>query len=205
MKRYIKDEIIKFASEIVIIKNGMQIINPSEEQILADGWIEYIPPTIEPDYEAIFKAETEQKVREMVYTRSVPTMINTFGLTNKEALSVKDMFPKWEVGIDVVKGDKYHHITDDKLYECDQDHKTQENWSPDKMSSLWHEVSEHEGTIEDPIPYNEDKNPLWQGMVLEEGKYYIQDSIKYKCTRNTEIKVTQDLSALVGIYVEVVE
>jgi hypothetical protein len=48
MKRYIKDNKIKYANNIVIKKDGMQIINPSEEQILADGWIEYVPPTYEP-------------------------------------------------------------------------------------------------------------------------------------------------------------
>lgn len=42
MKRYIKDKKIKFANQIVIKKNGKQIINPSEDMILADGWVEYI-------------------------------------------------------------------------------------------------------------------------------------------------------------------
>ena len=34
--------IIKNAEDIIIRKDGMQTINPSEEQILADGWVEYI-------------------------------------------------------------------------------------------------------------------------------------------------------------------
>jgi hypothetical protein len=42
MKRYIKDKKIKFANQIVIKKDGKQIINPSEDMILADGWKEYI-------------------------------------------------------------------------------------------------------------------------------------------------------------------
>ena len=42
MKRYIKDKKIKFANQIVIKKDGKQIINPSEDMILADGWVEYI-------------------------------------------------------------------------------------------------------------------------------------------------------------------
>ena len=45
MKRYIKDGQIKFRNQIVIIKDGRQIINPREEMILADGWEEYIEPT----------------------------------------------------------------------------------------------------------------------------------------------------------------
>lgn len=48
MKRYIKNNQIKTRQEIVIVKNGMRTINPTEEQILADGWEEYIAPAVEP-------------------------------------------------------------------------------------------------------------------------------------------------------------
>lgn len=126
--------------------------------------------------------------------------INTMNLTNGEALSVKEFYPIWQEGIQVKVGEKYQHIN--KLYEVDQDHTTQESWSPDKMSSLWHEVTDHEGTLEDPIPYNEELNPLWQGMILEEGKYYTQSKVVYKCTRDSGIKLTQNLADLVGTYVE---
>lgn len=57
MKRYIKDGQIKFRNQIVlhgtrIIKTKddkekevkTQIINPKEEQLLADGWVEYVIP-----------------------------------------------------------------------------------------------------------------------------------------------------------------
>ena len=128
--------------------------------------------------------------------------INSMSLTNNEALEVKEFYPMWKEGIDVNVGDKYNE-TDGKLYEADQAHRTQESWRPSVMSSLWHEVVEdHEGTMEDPIPYNEELNPLWQGMILEEGKYYTQGGTVYRCTRNSIIKLTQELSALVGTYVE---
>ena len=48
MKQYIKDGQIKYANRIVVIKDGMQVINPTEEQILADGWVEYVAPEPEP-------------------------------------------------------------------------------------------------------------------------------------------------------------
>lgn len=44
MKRYTKDAETKLANQIIIIKDDMQIINPTEAMILADGWIEYIEP-----------------------------------------------------------------------------------------------------------------------------------------------------------------
>lgn len=58
-------------------------------------------------------------------------------------------------------------------------------------------------TIDDPIPYNEGHDPLFAGMILESGKYYKQDNVTYKCTRDSGIALVQDLSALVGHYVEV--
>lgn len=129
--------------------------------------------------------------------------INTYGLTASEALRVKDRHPVWKVGIDVNKEDRYQE--GDKLYECDLAHRTQEDWRPGQGShSLWHEVTEeHAGTAEDPIPYNEDHDPLFAGMVLEVSKYYKQDNVTYKCIRDSGIALVQDLSALVGHYVEI--
>lgn len=66
MKRYIKDNKIKFRNEIVIRRNGMQTINPSEEQILADGWEEYVPPTYEPTEEEIFNREKKYLKEEII-------------------------------------------------------------------------------------------------------------------------------------------
>lgn len=51
MKKYIKDNKIKFANQIVIKKDGKQIINPAEELLLADGWVEYIAPVYEKTIE----------------------------------------------------------------------------------------------------------------------------------------------------------
>jgi hypothetical protein len=48
MKRYIKDGKIKHRNEIVIRKDGMSTYNPTEEMILADGWEEYVTPSVEP-------------------------------------------------------------------------------------------------------------------------------------------------------------
>ncbi len=38
---------------------------------------------------------------------------------------------------------------------------------------------------------------------MEEGKYYSQDGVTYKCTRSTGQAVYANLSDLIGIYVEV--
>ena len=48
MKQFIKYNKVKFRNEIVICRNGVQVINPSEEMILADGWEEFVTPETEP-------------------------------------------------------------------------------------------------------------------------------------------------------------
>ena len=63
MKKYAKiidgREVIKSANEIVVRKNGQQTINPSEKQILADGWVEYIEPEYVPTLEEIKARKVE--------------------------------------------------------------------------------------------------------------------------------------------------
>ena len=208
MKLYTKDNEIKSANRIVVIKDGMQIINPTEEQILADGWVEYVaptpePPTAEEEIEAAAYG-TRQRLMTMMFEESITSKINTYELTDKEALSVKELYPKWKEGIEVKVGEKYG--LNEKLYQVVQAHTTQDNWRPDRLSSLWVEVSYHAGTKEDPIPYNEDHNPQFQGMVLELGNIYTQDGILYECIRDSQgVKIVQDLAGLVDNYVKVVK
>lgn len=143
--------------------------------------------------------EDYAKVRAMqILTAETKANINTMKMSNKEALSVKEFYPEWPAdSVQVKQGEKYKY--NGKLYEVVQGHTTQSNWSPGNQSSLWVEVVEdHEGTLEDPIPYNEELNPMWQGMILEEGKYYTQSGVVYKCIRNTGNKVTHNLADLVS-------
>ena len=72
MKRYIKDGIIKTRQEIVVVKNGMRTINPTEEQILADGWVENVAPVKETVVEA---KEEEYTPLSNTTTLSVPSEV----------------------------------------------------------------------------------------------------------------------------------
>ena len=58
--RYIKNGKINRRSEIVIKKDGMQIINPSEELILANGWEIYTPPIYEKNIEDYRRYKIEE-------------------------------------------------------------------------------------------------------------------------------------------------
>lgn len=68
MKQYIKDGVIRDASKIVITKDGMTTTNPTEEMILADGWVEYIaPPAPEPTEEELLALAKRDKKRNITY------------------------------------------------------------------------------------------------------------------------------------------
>lgn len=132
-----------------------------------------------------------------VLDEEITKNINTYELTPNEALQVKDRYPVWVAGIAVKAGERY--ILDDTLWECIQGHTTQENWKPSMATaSLWKTVDEeHKGTIDDPISYI-------PPMEIFKDKYYIQNGVTYKCTRDSGQPLTHDLSALVGLYVETV-
>lgn len=125
--------------------------------------------------------------------------IQAMSLTDNEALKVKSMYPHWNefVGKSLTADMKVQY--DDKLYRVRQDIATVlENQPPSvDTAALYEEINETAaGTKDDPIPYN-------NNMALEEGKYYSQDGVTYKCTRSTGQAVYNSLKDLVGIYVEV--
>ena len=45
---YTKNGVVKPRKKIIIIKDDFQIINPTEEMILADGWELYVAPEPAP-------------------------------------------------------------------------------------------------------------------------------------------------------------
>ena len=62
MKIYEKNGEVKPANQIIIRRDGMNIFCPSEEMILADGWVEYVPPTIEPQPYALSPEEIARDI-----------------------------------------------------------------------------------------------------------------------------------------------
>ena len=107
-------------------------------------------------------------------------LINTYALTDEQALAVKDLFPTWD---DCVKKGKElpadFKLTDGgKLYKVLQAHTPQADWKPADTPALYALVSasateEHAGTKDDPIPYEQ------MMLIDEEGKYYTQDGVLY--------------------------
>ena len=64
MKEYKKiidgKEVIKSAGQIIVRKNGMQTFNPSEAQILADGWEIYERPIYTPTLEDVKRNKVDE-------------------------------------------------------------------------------------------------------------------------------------------------
>ena len=128
----------------------------------------------------------------------ITQQINTLSVDDNTALRMKDFYPAFEsvIGQTVRQGFKFTH--GGKLWKTEQPEMTiQEHYAPGTgTESLYSEICEtHAGTLEDPIPYN-------GNMALESGKYYLQNSKIYRCTRDTVNPVYNALSELVGLYVE---
>ena len=127
------------------------------------------------------------------------------GLSAVDMIKHQQFAPKWGIDIkegdSVVKGDKFTY--EGKLYAVLQDHTILAHYYPSiNTASLYVEVTpdyneqgEEMGTLENPIPYE-------GNMILENGKYYIQDGVTYLCNRDSGNPVYHALKDLVGLYVE---
>ena len=137
------------------------------------------------------------KRSEAIYYRCVIER-SVQSLTDDAALSVVSLHPAWAAEQTMEQGVRYRHVC--RLWRCLQTHTSQTGWEPGAAGteSLFAEISEtHAGTLDDPIPYG-------GNMALENGKHYIQNAVIYLCTRDTVNPVYNELSELVGIYVEIV-
>lgn len=117
---------------------------------------------------------------------------------DQEALTLKPLYKQWEfqLGKQLNVGEYLQH--GDKLYKVLQQHIVQENWIPGVGTESIYMVidKEHEGTINDPIPW-------FTNMECFQDKYYIEDNILYLCIRNSEIAIHHKVIDLIGDYFEV--
>lgn len=120
--------------------------------------------------------------------------INALDLSNNDTIKYKDYLPDWNdyVGKSLPKDFKFRYNN--------QPYKTLqyinivlENQTPDIVYSLYKIIDEeHEGTLEDPIPYQ-------QQMSIEKGKYYIQYDVVYIAIQSTLTGQPYDLRDMPSI------
>ena len=124
----------------------------------------------------------------------IASQINSLAVDDSTALRMVEFYPEWAADMAYTVGYKVRR--NGKLWRVVQAHTAQIGWEPENAASLWEQINEtHAGTEDDPIPYS-------GNMALESGKYYIQDYVIYLCNRDTVNPVYNQLSELVGIYVE---
>lgn len=186
---YIKDGTIRDRSRIVIIKGNIQIINPTEEMVLADGWISYSPPA---------PPEPQPTVNDQLHEMLLEQYNERTDISDEEALKRPLLVYSWDtyVSKSLTKGQVVSY--DDKLWRVRQAvAAVLENQPPSLDTAALYEVIEVEpaGTQDDPIPYT-------PPMEIFNGKYYTQGGVLYKCTRDSGQALTHNLSDLVGLYVE---
>lgn len=123
--------------------------------------------------------------------------IQNYNLKNTEVNQLTDMYPKWEdlIGQSLEVGFKLQY--NGKPYRVVQAHTTQSDWKPDEVKSLYNLISDHDGTKEDPIPYEH-----W--LVLDKDLYYIENNTLYLCVTSSIVGYDSDLAQL-GALVQKVE
>lgn len=122
-------------------------------------------------------------------------------LTDQQALSVCNLYPQWSdfIGDKLEKGNRVLYKAE--LWKVRQDIpsviETQE--PGESTASLYERIDEkHTGTKEDPIPYA-------TTMTVYKDKYYLEDGIKYLCTRDSGQPLYAKCKDLIGNCFNVVE
>lgn len=200
---------ITLEEELAIInKYNSYQLGVIQDSSATSEYYEYVSlvATIKTNVKKDFQIEELESDEELLPTMADITnllriLITTTSLTDTQALTCKSLYPTWKscIGSSLKAGDKVTHKG--LLYKVKQTvNPVLENQAPEKeTASLYEEINEtHEGTKEDPIPYN-------GNMQLILGKYYSQDEVTYLCSRDSGQAVYNPLKDLVGIYVIVAE
>lgn len=189
---YKKDGKIKERSRIIIFKDDQQIINPTDEMVIADGWVEYVAPDPVVDNSSEISKQLQDALLDQYNKRT--------DITDEDALKRPLLVYEWDtyIGKSLKTGQIVSYKS--KLYRVRQDISTvTESWAPQLSTASLYEVIEvaSAGTIDDPIPYT-------PPMEIFNGKYYTQNGVKYKCIRDSQTALSHNLADLVALYVEVV-
>lgn len=189
---YKKDGKIKERSRIIIFKDDQQIINPTDEMVIADGWVEYVAPDPVVNNSSEMSKQLQDALLDQYNKRT--------DITDEDALKRPLLVYEWDtyIGKSLKTGQIVSY--ESKLYRVRQDISTViESHAPQLSTAALYEVIEvaSAGTIDDPIPYT-------PPMEIFNGKYYTQNGVKYKCIRDSQTALSHNLADLVALYVEVV-
>lgn len=199
MKKYMKvidgKTVIKTRHQIVISKNGRNYFNPTEEMIIADGWVIY-----ERQITQVGNSRNRMSRLQVAQEIIIDQYNSRTDIPDEEALERAVVIYNWDryIGKPLNAGQVVVH--EDQVYRVRQQITEVLSIYPPSLAtaSLYEAiVLTATGEIDDPIPYT-------PPMEIFNGKYYTQEDVKYKCTRDSGVALTHNLRDLVGMYVEVV-
>lgn len=166
-----------------------KVFSNINDYIFNDNELEYDP--LKKNNE---KIEQETSLQAMMTASARASFLAE--LSDEKAAMIPLCYDAWTTDKAYKVGDRVECVG--KLWKCRQAHTSQENWKPSiETASLWELIGvEHAGTLEDPIPYD-------QTMTVYNGKYYLEEGIKYKCIRDSGQPLYATCASLVGNYFEV--
>lgn len=188
---YIKNGIIRNKRSIVIEKDGFIVVNPSIDDVIADGWSEYsgnIP-------------DTNNNIGQQLMSYMLDVYNKRIDITDSEVLDRPLLIYTWDTYIGKSLKSKQCVSYNNKIYRVRQDiNVVLENQYPSMDTAALYEIIELQatGTINDPIEYI-------PPMEIFKDKYYTYNGVKYLCTRDSQTALSNGLDHLVNIYVIKVE
>lgn len=198
------DEMADYSEQCASVTNTLlTAINSAEtaeavEAIEVTGYPEVIHTTTETLQSAVdYKEQHDPEVQVLKVNRMA---ISTMSLDDTTAIQRKYGHAEWKdfIGGKLETGNRV--LNDDWLWKVRQTvDPVLEIYPPSiDTASLYERMDEqHEGTLEDPIPYT-------PPMEIFKDKYYTQDGVTYLCTRDSETPLSYNMTELVGLYVEAV-
>lgn len=120
--------------------------------------------------------------------------INSLDLSNNDTIKYKDYLPVWTDYINKSMPKDFKFKYNNQPYQTIQYiNVVLSDQTPDIVYSLYVAINEeHEGTLQDPIPYQ-------QQMAIEKGKYYIQYDVVYIAIQNMPTGMPYDLNQIPSI------
>ena len=187
------DECVRYIDEFNVLPRYEHNSREFSELMNSEEWMHG------EDYEQ--PNEDFAKVRAMqILTARTTADIDKMKLSNKEEYDVKEFYPNWEdfIGKSLNEvGFTVNHK--DKLYEILQPIPVVlEHQTPDIVPANYGLVSEHDGTKDDPIPYE-------RMMIIRKDKYYTQNGKLYVGILDAPNGYDADLDMLQTLVKEVKE
>lgn len=198
-EKIISVESFKFSDCVEIeVDDGFNVMDIFNYKYEDGKLVKLTPEEKEEFYPAQKKEKAEQEASLQAMMTASARASFLVELPDEKAVMIPLCYDAWTTDKAYKVGDRVE--CDGKLWKCRKEHTSQENWKPSiDTASIWEVIDvEHEGTLEDPIPYD-------QTMTVYNGKYYLEDGITYKCVRDSGQPLYATCASLVGNYFEVAE